>query len=152
VSARLRRCLAIVLIFAVIGPPVGGLVVIYGSEVARLRTAADFMAVTRKFADAFALVAGMSYVLGTLPALTAGLLIGIRQAFYGAVTWTMALGIGLIVGGAFAIAVVMVARQSGEAHLFSAPSAVMVIACVVSTMVCWALVRLWYGFSWQDES
>jgi hypothetical protein len=148
----LRRCLAIVFIFAVVGPPVGGLVVIYGSEIALLRTAADFMAVTRKFADALPLVAGMSYVLGALPAVTAGLLVGIRQAFHGAVTWSMALGIGLIVGGAFAIAVVMVARQGGEAHLFSAPAAVMVIACVISTMACWALVRLWYGFSWQDES
>jgi hypothetical protein len=148
----MRRCLAIVLIFVVVGPPVGGLVVIYGSEIARLHSAADVSAVTRKFANAVALIVGMSYLLGSLPAAAAGLLVGIRQAFYGTVTWPMALGIGLIVGAAFAVFVVISASRSGPASLFSAPSALMIAASVIATMVCWVCVRLWYGPAPRDES
>lgn len=143
-AGRVRRCLAVVLIFVAIGPLIGGIVLIYGSEIARLRSAAEFWAVTRKFADATALIVGMSYVLGTIPAAAAGLLVGIRQAFYGKVTWSMALGCGLVVGIAFVLVVVTVARNSGEASLFSAPSALMLAVCAMSTMVCWAVVRLWY--------
>jgi hypothetical protein len=87
----------------------------------------------------------MSYYFGAAPAAVAGLVIGIAQAFVGRAGWPLGLGTGLVVA-------VGVLERSGQLILTGTPDqspfpeypAVMMLACLVPTLTCWALVRGWY--------
>jgi hypothetical protein len=86
----------------------------------------------------------MSYFFGAGPATVAGLVIGLAQSFAGRAGWPLGLGTGLVVG-------VVVLARSGEGTLRATPdqggfpefSAIMILACLVSTLLCWSLARSW---------
>jgi hypothetical protein len=141
-ATRLLRVVLIGLIFALVGPLIGGVTVIMmlaavsmgpGASPADLMTALLFSLI---YGIAFA------YLLGIVPAALVGLILGIRQVFFGRVSWGEALGLGLVAGMIFMI---LIARSPSPD---TAPSVlvqpILVLACVIPTMVCWAIVRSWF--------
>jgi hypothetical protein len=146
-AARLGRLIAVVLVFVVLGPPLGA--VIWIGVLAGLSIPPDWDGAEPGFTW-FTLLGliyavPMSYFFGTAPAAAAGLVIGLVQSFIGRAGWPLALGTGLVV----AVAVI---ERSGQGTLaatadrspFPEYPAVMILACLVSTMLCWVLVRSWY--------
>jgi hypothetical protein len=146
VGARIGRLIAVVIVFVVVGPPLGALVLV-GLVEGLAQHYQDLDSSDRHFVTLIDLIIAVpvSYWYGTMPALAAALVIGVRQAFFGRATWPMALATGLVVS-------LVVLDRSG-AHPFSArpldgafPSSasIVIIACLVATMACWGLVRHWY--------
>ena len=141
--ARIGALLAVVLVFVVLGPPIGvfvwSLLIV---DVDGLRQAAidpfDLM-----------LMVPIGYVFGTAAAGAAGLALGIRQAFFGRATWPMAIGAGLRAG-----AVLLRDVEALDPNLRFRPHgldgarlqliSILFLTCIIATMLCWALVRSWY--------
>jgi hypothetical protein len=140
--ASSRRILSIVVIFALLGPPIGAIVLFSAIAVMSFGisdpkgTAAVIL---------FALIYGIifSYFIGTVPAALAGLAVGLWQTFIGRVPWFVALAIGVVAG-------LGLAAFSGEAPSTLDDNAIdwyrplLVLVCLVPTMLCWAIVRSWY--------
>jgi hypothetical protein len=143
-AARIGRLIAIVLVFVVLGPPIGA--VIWVAIVTGIGMPPDWDMADpgRSWLTLLGLVYAvpMSYFLGAVPAAGAGLLIGITQSFIGRAGWPLALGTGLVVA-------IVVLERSGEGTLAASPDqnpfpeypAVMILACLIPTLLCWALVR-----------
>ena len=141
--ARIGALLAVVLVFVVLGPPIGvfvwSLLIV---DVDGLRQAAidpfDLM-----------LMVPIGYVFGTAAAGAAGLALGIRQAFFGRATWPMAIGAGLLAG-----AVLLRDVEALDPNLRFRPHgldgarlqliSILFLTCIIATMLCWALERSWY--------
>jgi hypothetical protein len=146
VGARIGRLIAVVIVFVVIGPPVGAIVLVGLVEGLDRYGYPDLEGLDRHWVTLFDLILAVpvSYWYGTMPAAAAGLVIGVRQVFFGRATWPMALATGFVV----ALAVL---DRSGQ-HPFAAmpgnrsfpASAIVMLACLVATMACWGLVRNWY--------
>jgi len=144
-AARLGRLIAIVIVFVVLGPPFGALVLVALVEGLAGLGGLDYS--DRHWITVIDLIYAVpvSYWFGTGPAALAALAIGIRQAFFGRATWPMALAVGLVV------AVVVLERSGGYPfggapsvdQPFPASSAIVMLACTVATMACWVLVRHW---------
>jgi hypothetical protein len=146
-AARIGRLIAVVLVFVLLGPPLGA--VIWVGLLAGLSIPPDWDAAEpgiRWFTMLGLIYAvPMSYFFGAGPAAAAGLVIGTVQSFIGRAGWPLALGTGLMVA-------IVVIGPSGQGTLTAPPDesafpeylAVMILACLVPTMLCWALVRNWY--------
>jgi hypothetical protein len=143
-AARLGRLIAVVLVFVLLGPPLGA--VIWVAMLAGLSMPPDWDAAEPGFRW-FTLLGliyavPMSYVFGVGPAALAGLVIGAVQSFVGRAGWPLALATGL------AVAVVMLQRR-GEGPFAGTPgplpedAAIMILACLLATLLCWTLVRNW---------
>jgi hypothetical protein len=145
-AGRIARLLATVLVFVVLGPPLGA--VIWIGILAALSMPPQMNAADPSFTW-FTLLGliyavPVSYFFGAGPATLAGLVIGLAQSFVGRAGWPLGLGTGLVVG-------VVVLERSGEGTLPATPdqsafpefSAIMILACLVSTLLCWSLVRSW---------
>jgi hypothetical protein len=146
-AARVGRLVAVVLVFVVLGPPVGA--AIWVALLAGLSIPPDWDAAEPGFRW-FTLLGliyavPMSYYFGAGPAAAAGLVIGAVQSFIGRAGWPLALGTGLVVG-------VVVLERSGQGPFAGAPpegsfpeySATMILAGLLATLLCWTLVRNWY--------
>jgi hypothetical protein len=147
VVARLVRLIAIALVFVVLAPPVGAL--IWVALVAGIGLSPDWNATDteRHWFTLLGLVYAvpMSYFVGSAPAGAAGLVIGFTQAFIGRAGWPLALVTALL-------AAMAVLERSGQLPLLRAPEqspfpeypAIMILACLIPTLLCWLLVRGWY--------
>jgi hypothetical protein len=142
-AARLRRVIAIVLVFMIVGPPVGAMAFMLSAALIGMGKSVDLAGLT--WVGLFALIyaAPLSYLIGTGPAAAVGLLVGVRQAYFGAIQWPLAVAIGIAAGAAFLLLSGQPLRAGGEtddaAHL-----PVIVVTCLSGTLVCWAIVRKWY--------
>jgi hypothetical protein len=136
--ARAARAAGIVLVFVLIGPPVGGLVFMISTALVGLGRDADVAGLTWVALFALIYAVPLSYFAGVVPAAAAGLLVGIRQAFFGPANWIYAVCVGLAIGAAMLV-------LSGQ-HLFDndAPMAIILATCLVPTLVCWLIVRGWH--------
>ena len=146
-ASRIGRLIAVVLVFVVLGPPLGA--VIWVALLAGLSLPPDWDAAAPGFTWFTVLgliyAVPMSYFFGAAPAAAAGLVIGTVQSFIGRAGWPLALGTGLVVA-------VVVIERSGQGTFAATPDqspfpeypAVMILACLVPTMLCWVLVRSWY--------
>jgi hypothetical protein len=145
-GARLRRVATIMLVFVVVGPPIGEMAFILSTTLIDIRTNGDLAGIP--WAVFFALIYAavpVSYLIGIGPAAVVGLFVGIRQAFFGAIGWPFVLAIGLGAG----MMLKVVAGQpllpaSGEDTTHFAELAVIAATCLSSTFVCWAIVRNWH--------
>jgi hypothetical protein len=144
-AARIGRLIEIVLIFVVLGPPIGGFVLflLTAASTGNPHTLVDLLNV-----PFFVLGAAIfSYPFGAAPAALAGLAIGIKQAFFGRTTWPMALAVGLIASpvfleGFYSFYPRLGVRAQGFNALPSPEfSAILILTCLVPTMLCWTLVR-----------
>jgi hypothetical protein len=146
-AARIGRLIAIVLVFVLLAPLFGAL--IWVALVAGIGLPRDWDAADPDYHWLTLLgliyAVPMSYYVGAAPAAGAGLLIGITQSFIGRAGWPLALGTGLV-------AAIVVLERSGQSTLAASPGdnpfpeypAVMILACLIPTLLCWALVRNWY--------
>jgi hypothetical protein len=144
-GARVRRLLAIVLVFILCGPPVGALVFMLAVAVVGMGNQADLGGLTwvALFAIIYAIPFG--YLIGFTPALAAGLIVGVRQAFFGPATWWFALGAGLAVGVGFQLATGQPLLPPADTDMnMREQGPIMILTCACSTLVCWSLVRGWY--------
>ena len=119
----MMRFIATVLIFAALGPLIGGFVL-------ALATKADF---ERGFFI-------LSYVVGCLPALVAGLVVGMVQMRRGSAGALVTLMVGLTAGAGIALFMAGIrAADRFEWYL-----AVLFVASVLATFVCWGIVKAIY--------
>ncbi len=138
-AARLGRLLEIVLIFVVLGPPIGFFVCLPLLAI----SAGDLPSAL--FAVLF--VMPLSYIYGAPPAALAGVAIGIKQAFFGRSTWPMVCAVGLIAGLVFLKGVdAFDPGAAFQARIFDGAAvplfpALAMLTCLVPTLLCWRLVR-----------
>jgi hypothetical protein len=142
---RLLRVLGVVLVFALIGPPLGALILfLVIGAIQMLGSDPKGLAWVAAFAIIYAVP--LSYLFGLAPAATAGLAIGIWQTFIGRTTWMVAVGVGLIVG-------IGMLYAGGQGPFEATPKendfreypAILVLTCAASTVLCWLIVRNWYA-------
>jgi hypothetical protein len=146
-AARIGRLIAIVLVFVVLAPPLGAVIWVALLAAIGLPPEWDVAAPDRHWLTVLGLIYAvpMSYYFGAAPAAAGGLVIGITQSFIGRAGWPLALGTALLVA-------VVVLERSGQSHFAGTPEeapfpeypAVMILACLVPTLMCWSLVRNWY--------
>jgi hypothetical protein len=146
-AARIGQLIAIVLVFVVLAPLIGA--VIWVALVAGIGLPPEWEVAgpDRHWLTLLGLIYAvpMSYYFGAAPAAAAGLVIGVMQSFVGRAGWPLALGTGLVVA-------IVVLDRSGQGTLAETPDqspfpeypAVMILACLIPTLLCWALVRNWY--------
>src|SRR5262245_33605075 len=104
--SRILRVTLIALIFALVGPPIGGVTLLTMLAIVNMgptTNPSDYITVVL-----FGLIYGaaFAYLFGTLPAVLVGLVMGIRQVYFGRVTGTEALGLGLVAGLIFMIVII----------------------------------------------
>jgi hypothetical protein len=146
-AARIGRLIAIVLVFVMLAPLIGAL--IWVALVAGIGVPPEWevTGADRHWVTVLGLIYAvpMSYYFGAAPAAAGGLVIGFWQFFVGRAGWPLALGTGLVVA-------IMVLDRSGQGAFVAAPDqspfpeypAVMILACLIPTLLCWGLVRNWY--------
>jgi hypothetical protein len=140
-AVRISRLITIVLIFVLLGPPIGGVIwlVLTAAGMGHPNTQVELFD-----GPVFVLFAAIfSYPFGAAPAALAGLAIGIKQAFFGRTTWPMALAIGLIDGTVLLEGLDGVYPSARALNVLPFPeySAILILTCLVPTMLCWGLVR-----------
>jgi hypothetical protein len=146
-AARIGRLIGIVLVFVVLAPPLGAVIWVALLAAIGLPPEWDVAGPDRHWLTVLGLIYAvpMSYYFGAMPAAGGGLVIGITQSFIGRAGWPLALGTALLVA-------VVVLERSGQSYFAGAPAeapfpgypAVMILACLVPTLMCWVLVRSWY--------
>jgi hypothetical protein len=144
-STRIGRLAAIVLVFVLLGPLLGGTV--FSVATATFGFGWNVDAHDALFIALFTWLFGapIAYAVGFLPAVAAGLVIGIRQCFFGRAKLLFAIATGLAVGAAF-----LLVRWLLDAPDKSyAPTFVPIglATCLLPTIMCWAIVRRWYDLA-----
>lgn len=145
IAKRVIHVLSIVLVFALVGPPLGAFVLFFTvGAIQLLGSDPEGLAWVATFAIIYAVP--LSYLFGLMPAAVAGLLIAIWQVFIRPTTWLIAVGVGVIVGVGmlYAGGQVPFAANPTENDFREYP-AILVLTCVASTVLCWLIVRNWYA-------
>jgi hypothetical protein len=137
---RVLRFALIVLVFALVGPPVGA--VIFMLLVALVGfgwtpDASGSMFVIAAFALIYAVP--LSYVMGLAPAVLAGALVALWLAFFGRMGWLFALLTGLAVG----VAAELVFGQAAALREGDGVPPMLGVTCGLATLICWLIVRRW---------
>lgn len=137
---RVLRFLLIVLVFAVVGPPVGAMIFMLLVALVGFgwKPEAGSMFVIAAFALIYAVP--LSYLMGLLPAVLAGGLVGLRLAFFGRMGWLFALLTGLAVG----VAAELAFGQATALREGDGVPPMLGATCGVATLVCWLIVRCWH--------
>jgi hypothetical protein len=133
-SQRLRRLAETVAIFAAVGPPLGGLVYVETAILPGTWDSERLPSILFAMIDVPLFALPFSYFFGIIPACITGLIIGIRQIFFGPVGWPEVLAWGLIIGALFALVV----RPSDWGPLIIAAE---IMTNAVPTLLCWRIVR-----------
>lgn len=144
-GARLRRLLAIAWIFAVAGPPIGTVVFMLVTAVIGMGRGVDVAGLS--WVALFSLIYGVpfGYLIGVMPALASGLLVGVRQAWFGPAPLWFAVAAGILVGVGFLIATGRPLWHAADAETDPAQfSALIVLTTTLATLCCWAMVRHWH--------
>ncbi len=141
---RISCAVAIFLVFVFVGPPVGALAFMLSIALIGMGLKVDLAGLSWIGLFAMIYAVPLSYFIGIGPAAVGGLVVGIRQAFYGSIRWPVAMLIGLGIG----IGVMILSGKSMPPGLTDTEHPdylpVMVITCFIATMVCWAIVRTWH--------
>jgi len=148
VEPRLRQRLlcfvSIVLVFMLVGPPIGALVFMLTVALTAMGPNVDLAGLFWVGLFAMIYAVPVSYLIGVGPAAISGVVIGVRQAFFGPLSWWAAALIGLAVGVAMTVlaAQPLLPRAGGEDSPATVP--VMLVTCLAATFACWTLVRAWH--------
>jgi hypothetical protein len=143
-SRRVWRVVAIVWIFIIAGPAVGTLFFMLATALLGMGKGADFAGLT--WIALFALIYGLpfGYFIGIWPAVATGLAIGIRQVYFGgASAWFAVLAAILVSVGSLLATGQSILMKTGDETSFPAYSALVITTCIVSTLLCWTIVRGW---------
>ena len=149
-STRLGRLAAIVLVFAILGPPIGTVVFMLTLVLRDLATNVDMPGLS--WFGLFAIYAvPFGYLIGVWPAAMAGLLLGLWQIFKGPAPWWGAVVVGVLVGPGFLVATGQPILHPAEAGVARDPTLLMTVTCVGATLACWGIVRGWHFAARQGE-
>jgi hypothetical protein len=147
-GVRLRRLAAIVLVFIAVGPLVGLMVFLLSTT---LTPGMNFWGLVVVSWVAMPYAVPLIAWFGVVTA-AAGLLVGIRLAFYGAITWPFAVAGGIALGFGSLLPGLGYRLWSGQPILPPSGVDVMMLVAYAGTvatylsvtLVCWAIVRNWY--------
>jgi hypothetical protein len=131
---RVLHLFSTALLFLLLGPLVGGIVVITGFGIwIGGSSPGDALAVILTM-----VIYGLwaSYVLGALPAAIAGVVIGYMDAFRGGATLPLAIGLGAVIGIGWSM-MTGVGQEMEQVILH----VLIVLASVAATVVCWFATR-----------
>jgi hypothetical protein len=128
--------------FLLLGPPIGVITYLGGMIVADIATTVGDVNLRPLLGLPILLLFAipLSYVFGALPALAAGLLIGLWQAFRGKLVWPAVAALGLAIGGIISFTGLLNLQELGEA-----PLAVVLATCCAPTLICWYIMRNFTG-------
>lgn len=150
---RARRFFAIVLIFVLIGPPIGGLTFAAGLVLLDMPHFEVWSRIVRTVLNETALVFLLTYAVGGIPALVVGLLAALAVARYGTLSWRAALVVGIVpfvayraygVLGGLAVNDFMLGGAIAPAMVFSTLLCSVVLA---PTLICSAIARSLFGLA-----
>lgn len=135
-GAEMLRLMGTLLVFAIVGPPIGGLMVIgaIASQIAG-EFGSDAGGLTVTFAAMLIWGWWVSYPLGILPALAAGVAVGLKRIWGGGAGIVFTLGIGLVIGAVWAFGFMDAGTEPAMRNL--APA--IIAASVVATLACWLI-------------
>lgn len=135
-GAKLWNFFVVVLIFVLVGPPVGAIVFL-GMLAVWIAKGSDPGAIGSVFA--FLTLYGIifSWFIGGLPAALTGLAFATWQTFAGPVRWTAAALVGLAAGLLVALAAGDIARDIGDPPMLP----LYLVTCLAATMACWLMAR-----------
>jgi hypothetical protein len=146
-SSRFFPFAKTLLVFVLVGPPVGSLTFMGAFAAAGMTRAEGATALDAVWIMLFAMIYAvpLSYLIGALPAAIAGAIIGGWRAWRGHVPWWTALAVGLAAGlwlfaaggGPFPEPTAGNRERGWQAFRLFA----LVATCLVPTMLCWALTR-----------
>lgn len=135
-GAKLWNFFVVVLIFVLVGPPVGAIAFLAMLAV-WLGKNSDPAAIGSVFA--FLTLYGLifSWFIGGLPALLTGLCFATWQTFIGRVRWALAAFGGIVAGLILVVVAGDIARDIGDPPMLP----LYLITCFAATMACWLLAR-----------
>ena len=133
-SQRLRRVLAVMLVFFLVGPPVGAMVFMLATAVVGLGVKTDLSSLLLVGAFSMIYAVPLSYLVGAGPALMTGAGIGLWLAFLGRMTWPFAVLAGLIAG--MVLLSMSIAGFPPQNELFNAPAVPVMQLHVPPTLIC----------------
>ncbi len=135
-GAKLWNFCVVVLIFLLVGPPVGAVVFLAMVSI-WVGKGSDPGAVASVFA--FLTLYGIifSWFIGGLPAVLTGLFFAIWQTFIGATRWTLAAVVGLVAGLSLVVVAGDLARDIGDPPM----QPLYLVTCFAATMACWLMAR-----------
>jgi hypothetical protein len=126
------------LVFFLLGPPIGVITYLGGMIVADIGNThlKDLLGLP------LILLFGipLSYIFGGLPALAAGFLIGLWQAFRGKLVWPAVAAVGLAIGGVVSRTGLLNLQELGDA-----PLPTVLATCCAPTLICWYIMRNFIG-------
>jgi hypothetical protein len=134
--AKLWNAFVVVLIFVLVGPPVGAIVFL-GMLAVWLAKGSDPAAIGSVFAFLTLYGVIFSWFIGGLPAALTGLAFAFWQTFVGHVRWAAAALIGLAAGFLVALAAGDIARDIGDPPMLP----LYLVTCFAATMTCWLMAR-----------
>ncbi len=145
-GAKLWNVIVILLIFLLVGPPVGAIVFL-GMLAVWIGKSSDPGAVGSVFA--FLTLYGIlfSWFIGGLPALLTGLVFALWQTFVGRASWGMAALVGVGAGLMLVLVAGDMARDIGDPPMLP----LYLVTCFAATMVCWLLARSFVTAGGRDE-
>lgn len=136
------RCLAqVLLVFLLLGPPIGALTFILSVGAIGQVTTGDLSGLA--WIGLFALIYGVpiSYLIGGVPAGIAGLILGVGRAWLGWAGWRYALAVGALVGvGVFVATGQPIFPNSGAQGPAIHSNLLLAATCFVATLICWRIV------------
>ncbi|MBX9825916.1 MAG: hypothetical protein K2Y27_13080 [Xanthobacteraceae bacterium] len=133
---RLARLLGTILVFILVGPPIGGLVAVFVWLFFDLAMNKGVDGSLSEYLAAALLLVGLSYFPGFVPAAFAGFVVGITHAFLGRIPWVAAILAAVSAGFAYGL---LFSRTAPGNELVMVP--VGIIAILVPVVVCTAIVR-----------
>ncbi len=135
-GAKLWNFFVVVLIFLLVGPPVGAIVFL-GMLAVWIGKGSDPGAIGSVFA--FLTLYGIifSWFIGGLPAILTGLFFAIWQTFIGRTRWTLAAIAGIVAGLCLVAFAGDIARDIGDPPMMP----IYLVTCFAATMACWVLAR-----------
>ncbi|MFN3891605.1 MAG: hypothetical protein ACK4MV_14500 [Beijerinckiaceae bacterium] len=137
-GAKMWNFILVVLIFLVVGPPVGALTFSGLLSVWLARSASEPGSAAMVFGFLSLYGVFFSWFIGAAPAALTGLVFAAWQTFVGRVQWALAgliglgAGIGVYIGGGD-----LTSHAPGEPPLWP----LYLLTCFVPTMACWLLAR-----------
>ena len=133
---RSLQLLLIVVTFAVVGPVVGTIVI---AVLVGLKNGTAYGLWQIPGSIMLGLFTGAAYVLGGMPAAVAGMLIGIKQAWFGSVGWLYALGTRALVGLGTEMYFHWPSITAGNTGM----DGLLFVVATLSTLACWRIVTTW---------
>jgi len=143
---RLLILLKVLVVFGLIGPPVGALTLFATIGLYGAAQTGDPAAVLWVALFGLIYAVPLSYLIGIIPAVCAGLVLGVAAAFHRPPSYLAAMAAGAVVGlGLVHSGGSPIVPSSAETPSEYAPAAFLIVTCVVATVVCWAVARLALG-------